>query len=376
MLILRMMSVDPNQSSSLKCLNCNSPITSEQKFCSSCGQKNISSRLSIWYIISDFFNNVFNIDSRLFRSVGKLFIPAKLPQEYLAGRRKSHINPARFFFLALIFHFGLLTYSVNQSGVIDSVEELETSFAEIKAEQDLLTKYNEVMSTFPDSVYVDSLRTAIFDTIIGQNLNLDTIKIQLSGFKIEYEDFMTLEREELFEKYEVISNWDKILVGQQQKIRKFPAATIRFLIGNLLWVVVLLMIFASLFLKVLYIRRNYYLIEHLTVSLYYHGVILVVLAVFYLMSFGDFIEGMESGINGSSENEEFGIQKSDSTSIRDIISYLIFLLPPLYLFFSLKRYYKQGYIMTFIKFLLLNFYEFILLIIFAVIIALVSLLIF
>jgi hypothetical protein len=60
-------------------------------------------------VLSDLADIVFNVDSRIFRSLGDLYFrPGYVTTEYLAGRRARYVTPFRlFFFLTIIAFFAI-----------------------------------------------------------------------------------------------------------------------------------------------------------------------------------------------------------------------------------------------------------------------------
>ena len=47
------------------CLNCHIPLMNNEGFCHKCGQKNTDGRLTVKELFSHFFDNVFNLDSKI-----------------------------------------------------------------------------------------------------------------------------------------------------------------------------------------------------------------------------------------------------------------------------------------------------------------------
>lgn len=87
-----------------KCLNCN--LESDAQFCPSCGQSKAVKLSSIWHLISDTFDIIYNLDSKVWQSIGPLvFKPGKLTNEYIAGRRVRYLPPFRLYLIFSIFFF-------------------------------------------------------------------------------------------------------------------------------------------------------------------------------------------------------------------------------------------------------------------------------
>ncbi len=85
-------------------------------------------------VMSEFADIVFNVDSRIFRSLWDLYVrPGYLTVEYLAGRRARYVTPFRlFFFLSIIAFFSMQMAlpEINPDnvklGFYDSIEDAKT----------------------------------------------------------------------------------------------------------------------------------------------------------------------------------------------------------------------------------------------------------
>ncbi len=85
----------------MNCNNCQHIIS--ENYCSNCGQRVVANkRLQFSDIISDFFDNVFNIHKGLFFTFYKLIIqPGNVGNAYISGQRKKYTNPVRFLIIAI-----------------------------------------------------------------------------------------------------------------------------------------------------------------------------------------------------------------------------------------------------------------------------------
>ena len=90
-----------------RCENCGAPLLGEH--CYACGQPTKGLVRHFSSVIGDFFDTVFNIDSRVLRTIGPLLTrPGFLSLEYFAGRRVRYVTPMRLFlFLSLIAFFAI-----------------------------------------------------------------------------------------------------------------------------------------------------------------------------------------------------------------------------------------------------------------------------
>jgi hypothetical protein len=86
------------------CLNCAQPV--EHRFCPHCGQENRDYRESLWPLLGDLAEELFQLESRVWRSLAALlFRPGLLTVEHNAGRRVRYTSPLRLYLLlgALFF---------------------------------------------------------------------------------------------------------------------------------------------------------------------------------------------------------------------------------------------------------------------------------
>jgi len=104
---------------STNCANCNDPLTG--LFCSNCGQSVKSRRGPIWHVAAEFSEELFALDSKMFRSIGTLlFKPGVLTARFLNGKRASVLPPVRLYLvISLIFFlvFQIPTRDVSNDNV-------------------------------------------------------------------------------------------------------------------------------------------------------------------------------------------------------------------------------------------------------------------
>lgn len=100
------------------CLNCHVAVTGQ--YCWNCGQRSNTRLISLFELLKDAVGDMFELDSRLWRTLIPLFLkPGYLTAEYLRGRRAHYMPPFRMY-LVLSFLFFLLTTAFNENtSVID-----------------------------------------------------------------------------------------------------------------------------------------------------------------------------------------------------------------------------------------------------------------
>jgi hypothetical protein len=86
------------------CLNCGAAVAT--RFCHDCGQENTSYRVSLGRLVGDLFEEVFQLESRLWRTAWALVRhPGLLTREYSAGRRVSYTTPLRLYLMMSVVYF-------------------------------------------------------------------------------------------------------------------------------------------------------------------------------------------------------------------------------------------------------------------------------
>lgn len=94
-----------------KCPNCQTKFDSHFKYCPECGQSNKKLKLDIKYFFTEFLSGMFNLDSKIFRTLRMLFLePGKLSKEFIAGRRKSYIPPVRMYLIGSLIYFTISSF--------------------------------------------------------------------------------------------------------------------------------------------------------------------------------------------------------------------------------------------------------------------------
>jgi Protein of unknown function (DUF3667) len=93
------------------CENCGAPLTGE--FCSQCGQHAIDYRRSILRVLLDAADSFLNWDTKFLHSINQLLIhPWQLTNDFNAGRRARYVHPLRLYLIASIVFF-LMARAVN-----------------------------------------------------------------------------------------------------------------------------------------------------------------------------------------------------------------------------------------------------------------------
>src|ERR1044072_5422592 len=94
------------------CANCGAPM--HGPYCYACGQPEKGMIRQLASVMADVLDTIFNIDSRVFRSLVPLYFrPGYLTLEYFAGRRVRYVTPFRLFFFLCIIAFFAIQIALN-----------------------------------------------------------------------------------------------------------------------------------------------------------------------------------------------------------------------------------------------------------------------
>src|SRR5690606_38108787 len=141
------------------CQNCGTELLGPH--CYKCGQPVHGLVRHFGSIIGDFFDSVFDLDSRTPRTLWPLFArPGYLTCEYFEGRRVRYVSPVRLFFFLSIVTFFVAQLVINTSDTdslvtVTGTESFEsaTTVAEVEEARDkVLADLEEARSEVPGGV--------------------------------------------------------------------------------------------------------------------------------------------------------------------------------------------------------------------------------
>ncbi len=358
------------------CRNCYHPMPERGIYCPNCSQKYHDGRVPFREMLADLVEAIFNFDSRVFRTVGAMFVPGKLTVEYFKGKHIKYVRPMRLFFLMGILHFTIMSYlgvgNVNM-GIIGNDSDPKKAIYALNFQEKLDSVRTEVAAAFNGSAAVrsalDSIdarmqpyRAGINDSIpfgylkLGWQYEKGYEPISLS---VAVKDMIELSEGHLMDTYGIEGFFARLQVQQFLRMSLDGNGFSRFLLGQLIWMVILMMPALALILKLLYIRRKRYYIEHLVFSFHYHAV------AFFVASIGMLIGLVQQRMNPDAYIEE-----------PPLIIPIVYIIIVIYLFFAMKKVYNQGFFKTFAKYLFIGLSYLILFTVFFVLTIGISVLVF
>ncbi len=138
---------DPNEPPRL-CENCGAGLSGP--YCAQCGQHDVDYHRSFRHLIHEILENLFHFEGKFLVTVAWLVAkPGQLTKEFNAGRRQAQLNPLRFYLFVTVLFFFVLTFfnhghlfPIEKGGEIDRSMQasVKTSIAavesaELKGEQ-------------------------------------------------------------------------------------------------------------------------------------------------------------------------------------------------------------------------------------------------
>ena len=115
------------------CKNCGTEL--KGMYCHNCGQYALDSRQPFWKYILQYFENVYQFDTKIWSTLWMLFRrPGFLTTEFNAGKIASYVHPMRLFMcITLLFFIGFFMFigdtvdramsNLNSETIIDELEE-------------------------------------------------------------------------------------------------------------------------------------------------------------------------------------------------------------------------------------------------------------
>jgi hypothetical protein len=349
----------------IHCENCGAQL--QGHWCAKCGQPAIDYRRSFRHVIADLLNEFLNWDSKFFATIGLLLVrPWKLTNQFLAGHRVRYVHPLRLYLLASILFFFAATYAIK-SAHFQPINLSPNARAEIRGElereniaPEVREKIEQALGGKPVS---PEKRAALEEQLKNENLPKvarDAIQQRLeygdpsSGARAKLEEAMKGLEPDVRAKVEqsLRKAQDQAVIFEADKEEKpndlgkwFEARAkekmgehgtkmglfISTLVSNLPYMMLCCIPLFALVLKVLYLRRRTFYIDHLIYALHIHtfayvGIVLIVLATI--------------GLNDVASGPMVGWIIA--------VLWIAFIVQ---IFLSIRRVYRQGWFISILKFL-------------------------
>ena len=329
------------ENNTTSCKNCDKDYQVGFEFCPHCGQKT-NEDLTVGILFYNTISNYFSFDARFFKSfIPLMFKPGILAKRFIEGKRLLYLHPAQMYLFISVVFFFLYSFKVREAS-----QSVDKALQEI----DIKSKDSTSILTNPvvfDSVAVKKLSESLkenqvitgmndedvqkLDSLIANSSNQDKINKSLSfdfsRKKLDSLIAIGASDEAIYKEIGMNDNAGFITKKFYSQILKFYKSRDG---GNLLQsfydtipiaLFVLLPIFAFL-LKLLFYRKGSFS-HHLVFSFYYFSFLFTVFAIIL-------------GVNYIWE-------------VPDWLDTILVFSTFFYLFLAIKRFYGQGWFISFFK---------------------------
>ena len=329
----------------IHCENCGALLTG--RWCSQCGQAAIDYRRSFRHVIVDVLDSFLNWDSKFFATIGWLIArPWHLTNQFLAGRRVPYVHPLRLYLLVSILFFFVINYwaksihadpsKLSADDRADIAAELNDPDIPPAVKARIRGALEAKGRTQPEAQTSPSPQTAVTPqpSVIGSPAPSVTSPSPSGDFRplVQFDKPPS----DKFEKW--LEQRAKEKMGEHgSKMALF----ITTLFSNLPYMMLCCIPLFALVLKVLYVRKRVFYIDHLVYALHIHSFAYLAIMLIVLIT--------------------LGLNRSIPGAFAGWIIAALWITFAAQIFLSIRRVYRQGWFFTVFKFFLGGFAYFIVL---------------
>lgn len=337
-----------------ECTNCGRPLAIGDKYCPSCSQANSTKKLTLKDFFDEFFSTIISYDSKLVKTIAALILrPGSITKDYIEGKRVSYTNPFRFLLSLAIVYFLMINFTGNFSKLdrygVNKENELPDQFDDLGNLNIAINANGEKVSLNKD---LDSIKNSVGlkeffkkmkerDSLILADPQPHFYAMEDSSFLKRFanksEVFNTLVQndsmanyEEGIDKYGISKSFENKMaftaVSGYRKMRRQPGSFVSALISRLPFAIFFFLPIFSFFIWLAYIRKNYSYTDHLIFSFHNTALLFILLIISYLI---------DSVFNVNS-------------------NWIFVIIFSIYLFWAMRKFYRQGVFKTIVKYLFLN----------------------
>ncbi|MGI8891572.1 MAG: DUF3667 domain-containing protein [Chthoniobacterales bacterium] len=299
------------------CENCGSALTG--RYCAQCGQPAIDYRRSFPSLLADAADAFFNFDARYFQSFAWLLVkPWRLTNEFIEGKRARHVHPLRVYLIASVIFFLVVNYLAKDSHLQTKTEGDQANFGIVRGTP---VAGPSVASTPTPLATVTPAASA------RPRFSLDLRDTQAArekrGFAATFDNA---------DNKPGLGGW----IERRAREKLGPTGDrgdlfLRGVIQNLAPMVLCCIPLFALVLKILYVFKRRFYIEHLVFALHTHAFIflstVIIIGIGFLLAL-------------------------QSTVLTAVFCPLLSCVVIVQLLFAIRRVYRQNWFATIVKFLL------------------------
>ncbi len=319
-----------------RCENCGTLLSGH--FCAQCGQPAIDYRRSFRHVLADLLNEFLNWDSKFFATIGLLLVrPWRLTNQFLAGHRVRYVHPLRLYLLASILFFFAVNYwakSIHlQPSKITSKDR-----AEIEAALEARNLTPEQRAKVEGALNMANMSPEVAAIMAAKRRDTtpeETDTPQATPTSKETAPPLTDSSPAFFQSGNPSTPFEKwIETRAKEKIGEHGTNLqlfLKTLISNLPYMMLCCIPLFALVLKILYIRRKIFYIDHLVYALHTHSFAYVAIILIILAT--------------------IGLNRVAAGAFAGWIIALLWLTFAVQIFLSIRRVYRQRWFISIFKFL-------------------------
>ena len=326
------------------CLNCGTELRGQ--YCGTCGQRARGRLISLWELLQDAFGDLFEFDSRLWRTIIPLLLrPGRLTKDYLEGRRARYMPPFRMYLVLSVIFFVIaffdpaddlsLLFEAEAPPTPEELAEQERAAAEKLEEAE--AEANEVLRDLAEEGIISPETVAAVEA--GQGPKIGVTADDPSGeFEFDYDPDTG---ECTFSGEEDLPDWLQRRLTRERleelcaRIGADEGKTLsNLLLDNIPVALIVLLPFMALVLKALYPLSRRYFVEHLLFFVHFHSFFFLILTLQILFA-----------------------QLASLVHLPTVLKVLILVAAafyiPVYLYKAMRQVYEQGFFVTLTKYIVL-----------------------
>jgi len=355
-----------------ECRNCGHILDVSDKYCPNCSQANSTKKLVLRDFMDEFLSSVINYDSKLLKTLYTMLVkPGTITKDYIRGKRVAYTNPFRFLLSLAFLYFLMVTYDSNLSNLddlgldkkIEQTGPMSFSYNDASNQKDSISirdKADEAMKQLdslnrqdgkgiPGLQDLDSLKQAL-DYTMEEEAKKDSLMLyhpkqyfagldsaNIGTFTERMEFFFTFLQkdsiktfEEAQQKFGVKETWRNKMAfnGSKSSLKAIaqPGTYLNNTIAKLPLVIFFFLPVFTIFILLVYIRKNYTYTDHLIFSFHNQSLLFILLILSWIID----------------------------TLFNTATSWIALTIFSIYLFQAMRKFYSQGVFKTIIKYVFLN----------------------
>ncbi len=326
------------------CLNCGTELRGQ--YCGNCGQRARGRLISLWELLQDAFGDLFELDSRLWRTLIPLLLrPGRLTKDYLEGRRARYMPPFRMYLVLSVIFFVVaffdpaddlsLLFEPEPAPTPEEIAEQEQAAAERRKETE--AEVNEVLQELADEGIISADTREAAEKAEGTNFRItsddpdDGLNFQID----EETGECTVTGEEDLPGWLQRRLTPERLKELCERIGADEGKTLGNLVAdNIPVALIVLLPIMAMVLKALYPLSRRYFVEHLLFFVHFHAFFFLMLTLQLLFA-----------------------SIADRIHLPGVIKVLVLVAAafyiPVYLYKAMRQVYEQGHFFTLTKYVVL-----------------------